>query len=282
MRIEELIAELPAAAGAIDHSDPGTGPGAGIDADRDTSGSDPDTGDGTRVDPVTVAQCAPSVIERLDEIPGIGQRAAQRIIAEIGLEMTRSPTPEHLVSWAKLCPRTIQSGPISRAAKTGKGRVGVRAIRFNLYRGGSTPVGEIDALARRVHDIVGWHAEFYVDAADLADLERALASLPQVSIDHLAMSDDTAGALLRLVESGMAVKATGFGRIHVRDPDRLMRTIVDIKPAALIFGSDLPSTRAATPFRDADLDRIASAVGAEHVAAVLAQNARILYRATSR
>ncbi|MDD4868137.1 MAG: IS110 family transposase [Mycobacterium sp.] len=84
VRIEELIAELPDAAGAIDHSDPGMGTGAGIDADQDTGGGDPDTGDSTRVDPVTVAHCAPSVIERLDVIPGIGQRAAQMIIAESG------------------------------------------------------------------------------------------------------------------------------------------------------------------------------------------------------
>ncbi len=161
-------------------------------------------------------------------------------------------------------------------------RAGVRAIRFNLYRGGSATVGDIDALARRVHDVAGWHAEFYVDAADLADLEPALASLPQVSVDHLAMSDDSSGALLRLVESGMAVKATGFGRIQVGDPDALMRTIVGINPAALIFGSDLPSTRAAVPFRDNDLDRIATAVGAEHVPAVLAHNARNLYRVTGR
>jgi predicted TIM-barrel fold metal-dependent hydrolase len=161
-------------------------------------------------------------------------------------------------------------------------RVGVRATRFNLYRGGSATVDDIDALARRVHDVAGWHAEFYVDAADLAHLEPALASLPQVSVDHLAMSDDTSGALLRLVESGMVVKATGFGRIQVGDPDALMRTIVGINPAALIFGSDLPSTRAAVPFRDTDVDRIATAVGAEHVPAVLADNARALYRVTGR
>ncbi len=164
-------------------------------------------------------------------------------------------------------------------------QIGVRATRFNLYRGGSAMVGEIgeiQVLADRVHDLAGWHAEFYIDAADLADLEPALANLPQVSVDHLAMSDDTSGALLRLVESGMVVKATGFGRIKVGDPDALMRTIVDINPAALIFGSDLPSTRATTPFRDTDVDRIATAVGAEHVPAVLAHNARALYRVTGR
>jgi predicted TIM-barrel fold metal-dependent hydrolase len=160
--------------------------------------------------------------------------------------------------------------------------VGVRAIRFNLYRGGSAALGELDDLARRVHAVAGWHAELYVDAADLADLEPTLKNLPQVSVDHLAMSDDTTGALLRLVEHGMVVKATGFGRIDVSDPDMLMQRIVAVNPAALIFGSDLPSTRAATPFRDTDLDRIAAAVGAEHVPAVFADNARALYRVTGR
>jgi transposase len=61
------------------------------------------------------------VVERLDEIAGIGPRAAQIIVAEIGLDMSQFPTPGHLVSWAKLSPRTIQSGAKSSAGKTGKG-----------------------------------------------------------------------------------------------------------------------------------------------------------------
>jgi transposase len=43
-------------------------------------------------------------VARLDEIPGIGPRAAAVIIAEIGLDMTRFPTPGHLASWAKFAP----------------------------------------------------------------------------------------------------------------------------------------------------------------------------------
>lgn len=157
-------------------------------------------------------------------------------------------------------------------------RCGVRAVRFNLYRGGSATLDDVDSLARRVHEVAGWHCEFYLDAADLTELEPLLAALPQISIDHLAMSDDTGGALLRLVESGAVVKATGFGRITVTDPDALMRGIVTANPAALVFGSDLPSTRAAIPFQDSDITRIADAVGADHVDAVLAANARNLYR----
>jgi transposase len=58
---------------------------------------------------------------RLAEIPGINTESAQLIIAEIGLDMTRFPTAAHLVSWAKLCPRTLQSGTSITAGKTGKG-----------------------------------------------------------------------------------------------------------------------------------------------------------------
>jgi transposase len=54
---------------------------------------------------------------RLDEIPGISAEMAATIIAETGLDMTRFPTPGHLVSWAGLCPRTAQSGPHTRHTK---------------------------------------------------------------------------------------------------------------------------------------------------------------------
>ena len=70
----------------------------------------------------TLAECARlTTVERLDEIAGIGEHNAQVIIAEIGLDMSRFPTAAHLVSWAKLCPRTIQSGAIQRSGKTGRG-----------------------------------------------------------------------------------------------------------------------------------------------------------------
>lgn len=63
----------------------------------------------------------PALLERLDAIPGVGVATAQIILAEIGWDMTRFPTPEHLVSWAKLCPRTIQSGTKNTSGPAGKG-----------------------------------------------------------------------------------------------------------------------------------------------------------------
>ena len=69
-----------------------------------------------------------SVLDRLDEVPGIGPRAAQVIIAEIGLDMAQFPTAAHLVSWAKLSPRTIQSGPRSHSGRVGKGNPYLKGV----------------------------------------------------------------------------------------------------------------------------------------------------------
>ena len=60
-------------------------------------------------------------VAQLDEIPGVGRTGAQEIIAEIGVDMARFPTPGHLVSWAKFAPRARQSAGKSKPGSTGRG-----------------------------------------------------------------------------------------------------------------------------------------------------------------
>jgi transposase len=59
--------------------------------------------------------------ELLATIPGIGERAAQVIISEIGVDMARFPTAAHLASWAGLCPGNNESAGKHRSGKTRKG-----------------------------------------------------------------------------------------------------------------------------------------------------------------
>lgn len=115
-RIDELIAAIPAAhATAADSNDSG--------------------------DPA--ARVLPTV-QRLAEIPGLGQSGAQAILAEVGLDMTRFPTPQHLVSWAKLCPRTIQSGSKNTSGKAGKGNPYLKGV-----------LGTVAASASRTDTFLG-------------------------------------------------------------------------------------------------------------------------------
>ena len=103
-RIEELIPQIPESWGV--DPDGTTGPGAGL------------------------APGSPALpaVDRLDEITGIGRDAAQVIIAEIGLDMSRFPTAGHLVSWARLTPQTMQSGATTRGGTTGKGNPYLKGV----------------------------------------------------------------------------------------------------------------------------------------------------------
>src|SRR5205823_2119459 len=79
-RIEQHLAQIPAA--------------WGVDGDRSTG---PAAGTGPDAAVLPAAQ-------RLAEIPGVSTELARSIIAETGLDMSRFPTAAHLVSWAGLCP----------------------------------------------------------------------------------------------------------------------------------------------------------------------------------
>lgn len=159
--------------------------------------------------------------------------------------------------------------------------VGVRAVRFNLKRGGSADVNQLEGMARRLFDLVGWHAELYIDATALSELFHTLVALPAVSIDHLGLSRNGLSTLLRLAERGIRIKATGFGRTDF-DVCAALKALYSANPDALMFGTDLPSTRAPRAYSDKDIDIISAAVDDQGLRKILYENALRFYRLESQ
>jgi predicted TIM-barrel fold metal-dependent hydrolase len=156
-------------------------------------------------------------------------------------------------------------------------RAGVRALRFNLFRGGSETLEHLTSMAARVHELAGWHVELYVDGKDLPSLRGRLSALPAVSIDHLGLSAAGENTLLDLAEHGVHIKATGFGRLDF-DIARRLENIHRANPQALMFGTDLPGTRAPRAFQTGDMDLIVDTLGEKAANDVLYHNARRFYR----
>jgi predicted TIM-barrel fold metal-dependent hydrolase len=157
------------------------------------------------------------------------------------------------------------------------GKLGVRAVRFNVFRGRIDSVDDIVALATRVHSVAGWHSEIYADAAALAPHVDKLSKLPQLCVDHLGMTEAGVPVLLDLVAAGCKVKATGFGRVKL-DVPKTLEAVARKNPNALVFGTDIPSTRAARQFEAADIDLVERVLGQEFAQKAFWDNPLALYR----
>lgn len=123
--------------------------------------------------------------DHLDTIPGVAKRAAEVIVAEIGVDMSRFPTAGHLASWAGMCPGNNITGGKSRSGATTKGNVWLRDVLVQCaWSAARTKDTYLSAqfwrLARRIgkkkaamavgHSILvaAWH--MLTDDVDYADL----------------------------------------------------------------------------------------------------------------
>ena len=131
-----------------------------------------------------LAPFAAGAVELLCTIPGVGERTAQNVIAEIGVDMSQFPTAGHLASWAGQCPGNDQSAGKRRSGRTRKGskwlnlalkEAAMGAIRTNdsylqaLYRRKKSQGGHNKAIGAVKHSIIcaTWHmlqtGEIYTD-----------------------------------------------------------------------------------------------------------------------
>ncbi|HYT88522.1 MAG TPA: IS110 family transposase [Gemmataceae bacterium] len=77
----------------------------------------------SRLDAQSAQLCLPFVqsLALLDQIPGINERLAQVIVAEIGLDMSRFAEPARLAAWAGVCPGNHETAGKRQSGKTRKG-----------------------------------------------------------------------------------------------------------------------------------------------------------------
>jgi len=164
-----------------------------------------------------------SLVARLDEITGVGPRNAQVLIAELGTDMSVFPTPGHAAAWARLTPRTLQSGASSRPGRAGKG---------NPYLRGA--LGQCVMAAARTDTRLG---EQYRRIARRRGKQKAMVAVSRVicEISCILISDPAA----RFTDLGAGYYSTlnprRQTRSRIRELERLnpgMKvTLTPIEPA---------------------------------------------------
>ena len=88
---------------------------------------------------------------RLMTIPGIGERTAQTIISEIGVDMSRFPTADHLASWAGLCPGNHESAGKRHKGTTRHGNQHLAGVLAEAAWAASRTSTRLGARFRRLH-----------------------------------------------------------------------------------------------------------------------------------
>jgi transposase len=92
--------------------------------------------------------------ERLQTIPGVSQRVAETVLAEIGPRMEQFPSADHLASWAGMCPGNNESAGKRRSGRVTKGnrwlkRILVQAAWAASHTKGTYLAAQYRRLAKR-------------------------------------------------------------------------------------------------------------------------------------
>lgn len=154
-------------------------------------------------------------VERLTQIPGVSTVIARVIVAEVGLDMSRFPTPAHLISWAGLCPRLDESAGRSRSRHIRKGNPW---LKVDLTQAAM-------AARRAKHSYL--RAQF-----------NRLASRRGVKKAVVAVAASILTSAYVILRDGVAYRDLGADYLDRRDPGTIARRLVD-RIKALGFSVEL-------------------------------------------
>jgi transposase len=142
--IDAICAEITALDGQIEQhlpSVPGTAPACsacGLAGGGHTPGCD------------DLATLLLGLADRLDEITGVGPVNARVLIAELGTDPSQFPTPGHAAGWARLTPRSQQSGETAKPGRTGKGNRYIRGALGQAAMTAARTDTRLGAMYRRI------------------------------------------------------------------------------------------------------------------------------------
>ena len=96
-----------------------------------------------------------ATVATVDTIPGVGRRTAEVVVAEMGTDMERFPTPGHLASWAGVCPGNRQSGEKRQRSPVRKGNNWLKPALVEAARAAGRTKTYLGAQYRRLARRIG-------------------------------------------------------------------------------------------------------------------------------
>ena len=163
-------------------------------------------------------------VAALCTIPGIGDRLAQVIISEIGVDMYRFPTADHLASWAGLCPGNNESAGRHGNTRTRKGNREIRTALVEAAWAAARTSTYLGARFRRLHRRFG---KKNGGKAAVAIAHNLLIIIWHVLRDGVVFEDLGADYFTR-----PGSPATDHRKTHLVNELRAMGYHVEITPAA--------------------------------------------------
>jgi transposase len=142
-------------------------------------------------------------VQRLATIPGIDERAAENILAEIGTDMEQFPSAGHLASWVGLCPGNHQS---AGKRQSGRAKKGNRWLRATLVQ-------------------VAWAAS-HTKGTYLAAQYRRLAGRRGKKRALVALGHTILGIIYHVLKGQTTYCELGADYFDRLDTERLTRTLV--------------------------------------------------------
>ncbi len=144
-----------------------------------------------------------AAIELIDQIPGVGERAAEQILAELGIDMDQFPNAQACASWAKICPGTHQSADSHQRVGIGKGNIWLRCALVEAAKA---------AVLKR---------DSYYSALYRRIKARSGSAKATVAVAHSILV-----TIYQLLKNGCAYQDLGSAHFERLDRDRIQRSSV--------------------------------------------------------